>query len=120
MTSRVSPERRWKASDFENSFDKYWGAFKFLQRPAPGNHEFYDNHGQTGVRGLGYCDYYNAVASELGRIPSLLGSPGSDTSERTARERGATRHSSVAPAAFVVIHSDPSPAARRQRRPRSA
>ena len=23
-------------SDFENSFDKYWGAFKFLQRPAPG------------------------------------------------------------------------------------
>ncbi|HEY2006469.1 MAG TPA: hypothetical protein VGG87_08445, partial [Solirubrobacteraceae bacterium] len=26
-------------SDFENSFDKYWGAFKFLQRPTPGNHE---------------------------------------------------------------------------------
>jgi calcineurin-like phosphoesterase family protein len=48
-------------SDFENSFDKYWGAFKFLQRPAPGNHEFYDNHGQTGVRGLGYFDYYNGV-----------------------------------------------------------
>jgi hypothetical protein len=46
-------------SDFENSFDKYWGAFKFLQRPAAGNHEFYDNHGQTGVRGLGYFDYYN-------------------------------------------------------------
>ena len=22
-------------SDFENSFDKYWGAFKFLQRPRP-------------------------------------------------------------------------------------
>ena len=48
-------------SDFENSFDKYWGAFKFLQRPAPGNHEFYDNHGQTGVRGLGYFDYYNGL-----------------------------------------------------------
>ena len=48
-------------SDFENSFDKYWGAFKFLQRPAPGNHEFYDNHGQTGVRGLGYFDYYNGI-----------------------------------------------------------
>jgi hypothetical protein len=47
--------------DFENSFDKYWGAFKFLQRPAPGNHEFYDNHGQTGVRGLGYFDYYNGL-----------------------------------------------------------
>jgi hypothetical protein len=45
----------------ENSFDKHWGAFKFLQRPAPGNHEFYDNHGQTGVRGLGYFDYYNGI-----------------------------------------------------------
>ncbi len=40
-------------SDFEDSVDKYWGAFKFLQRPSPGNHEFYDDHGQTGVRGLG-------------------------------------------------------------------
>jgi len=49
-------------SDFENSFDKYWGAFKFLQRPSPGNHEFYDNHGQPGVRGLGYFDYYNGFA----------------------------------------------------------
>lgn len=48
-------------SDFENSYDKYWGAFKFLQRPSPGNHEFYDNHGQTGVRGLGYFDYFNGI-----------------------------------------------------------
>ena len=48
-------------SDFENSYDKYWGAFKFLERPAPGNHEFYDNHGQTGVRGLGYFDYFNGI-----------------------------------------------------------
>jgi hypothetical protein len=48
-------------SDFENSFDKYWGAFKMLQRPAPGNHEFYDNHGQNGVRGYGYFDYYNGI-----------------------------------------------------------
>jgi acid phosphatase type 7 len=48
-------------SDFENSFDKYWGAFKFLQRPSPGNHEFDDNHGETGVRGLGYFDYYNGI-----------------------------------------------------------
>jgi hypothetical protein len=47
--------------DFENSFNKYWGAFKFLQRPAPGNHEFYDNHGQAGVRGYGYFDYYNGI-----------------------------------------------------------
>ena len=48
-------------SDFENSYDKYWGAFKFLQRPAPGNHEFYDNHGQPGVRGVGYFDYFNGI-----------------------------------------------------------
>ena len=48
-------------TDFESSFDKYWGALKFLQRPSPGNHEFYDNHGQTGVRGLGYFDYYNGL-----------------------------------------------------------
>jgi Calcineurin-like phosphoesterase len=48
-------------SDFENSYEKYWGAFKFLQRPAPGNHEFYDNHGQTGVRGIGYFDYFNGI-----------------------------------------------------------
>src|SRR5215467_6300633 len=51
-------------SDFENSFDKYWGAFKFIQRPSPGNHEFYDNHGQLGVRGLGYFDYYNGFAHD--------------------------------------------------------
>jgi hypothetical protein len=51
-------------SDFENSFDKYWGAFKVLQRPAPGNHEFYDNHGQTG-------------AGRYERCTSGAGSPGS-------------------------------------------
>src|SRR5690242_13307427 len=33
--------------DFMGSFDHTYGAFKFLQRPAPGNHEFYDEHGET-------------------------------------------------------------------------
>jgi acid phosphatase type 7 len=46
-------------SDFEQSFDLTYGAFKFLQRPAPGNHEFYDEHGETGVGGYGYFSYYN-------------------------------------------------------------
>jgi len=46
-------------SDFEGSFDLTYGAFKFLHRPAPGNHEFYDEHGQTGVAGYGYFSYYN-------------------------------------------------------------
>src|SRR5262252_7438846 len=64
-------------SDFENSFDKYWGAFKFLQSPSPGNHEFYDNHGQTGVRGLGYFDYYNGVqhASNGSEVDQTITNP---------------------------------------------
>lgn len=45
--------------DFMGSFDQTYGAFKFLQRPAPGNHEFYSEHGETGVHGDGYFDYYN-------------------------------------------------------------
>ena len=46
-------------TDFENSFDLTYGGFKFLHRPAPGNHEFYDEHSQTGVAGYGYFSYYN-------------------------------------------------------------
>jgi hypothetical protein len=45
--------------DFMGSFDHTYGAFKFLQRPAPGNHEFYTSHGESGVHGAGYFDYYN-------------------------------------------------------------
>ena len=45
--------------DFEGSFDHTYGAFKFLQRPTPGNHEFYTSHGETGDDGYGYFDYYN-------------------------------------------------------------
>ena len=46
-------------SDFEQSFDLTYGAFKFLTRPAPGNHEFYDEHSATGVAGYGYFSYFN-------------------------------------------------------------
>ncbi|MBO0693172.1 MAG: metallophosphoesterase [Acidimicrobiaceae bacterium] len=46
-------------ADFEGSFDRTYGAFKFLQRPSPGNHEFYSTHGQQGEDGTGYYDYYN-------------------------------------------------------------
>src|SRR5580700_4092710 len=45
--------------DFEGSFDLTYGAFKFITRPAPGNHEFYDEHGETGVAGYGYFSYFN-------------------------------------------------------------
>jgi hypothetical protein len=46
-------------TDFEQSFDLTYGAFKFLLRPSPGNHEFYDEHSETGVAGYGYFSYFN-------------------------------------------------------------
>jgi hypothetical protein len=54
-----------KLSDFEGSFDQSYGAFKFLQRPAPGNHEFYaytkNGDSEAGQNGTGYFDYYNGM-----------------------------------------------------------
>lgn len=46
-------------ADFQGSYDQTYGAFKFLQRPSPGNHEFYSTHGQDGEDGIGYFDYFN-------------------------------------------------------------
>ena len=48
-------------SDFENSYESTYGAFKFITRPAPGNHEFYVEHGAIGVAGYGYFSYFNGV-----------------------------------------------------------
>ena len=48
-------------SDFENSYELTYGAFKFITRPAPGNHEFYNEHGAVGVAGYGYFSYFNGV-----------------------------------------------------------
>jgi acid phosphatase type 7 len=52
-----------KLSDFENSFDKTYGAFKFLERPSPGNHEYYPytKHGdnEPAQNGGGYFAYFN-------------------------------------------------------------
>ncbi len=48
-------------SDFENSYELTYGAFKFITRPAPGNHEFYVEHGAVGVAGYGYFSYFNGV-----------------------------------------------------------
>jgi len=56
-------------SDFEGSFDLTYGAFKFLHRPSPGNHEFYDEHGQTGVKGYGYFSYYNGFQTNASGTP---------------------------------------------------
>jgi acid phosphatase type 7 len=46
-------------SDFESSYDLTYGAFKAITKPAPGNHEFYDEHSATGVAGYGYFSYFN-------------------------------------------------------------
>ena len=48
-------------SDFENSYELSYGAFKMITRPAPGNHEFYVEHGAVGVAGYGYFSYFNGV-----------------------------------------------------------
>jgi len=48
-------------SDFENSYESTYGAFKMITRPAPGNHEFYTEHGAVGVAGYGYFSYFNGV-----------------------------------------------------------
>ncbi len=48
-------------SDFENSYELTYGAFKLITRPAPGNHEFYVEHGAVGVAGYGYFSYFNGV-----------------------------------------------------------
>jgi acid phosphatase type 7 len=47
--------------DFENSYELTYGAFKGITRPAPGNHEFYTEHGAVGVAGYGYFSYFNGV-----------------------------------------------------------
>jgi acid phosphatase type 7 len=62
-------------TDFKGSFDLTYGAFKFLHRPAPGNHEFYDEHGETGVAGYGYFSYYNGFQVNSTGVDGTLGSP---------------------------------------------
>jgi len=63
--------------DFEQSFNLTYGAFKFLHRPSPGNHEFYNEHGATGVAGYGYFSYYNGfqVDANGNPITVTLGDP---------------------------------------------
>jgi acid phosphatase type 7 len=56
-------------SDFEQSFDLTYGGFKFLHRPTPGNHEFYDEHSETGVAGYGYFSYYNGFLTDTSGNP---------------------------------------------------
>lgn len=47
--------------DFEQSYNVTYGGFKMITRPAPGNHEFYTEHGAIGVAGYGYFSYFNGT-----------------------------------------------------------
>lgn len=69
-------------SDFENSYELSYGAFKMITRPAPGNHEFYNEHGAVGVAGYGYFSYFNGVqhnadgsvmTATISGVPDTLG-----------------------------------------------
>lgn len=71
-----------KLSDFENSFEQAWGGLKMLERPAPGNHEFYSytKHGdnEPAQNGTGYFGYFNG--HDQNGIPNAQGQAGDDTS----------------------------------------
>jgi acid phosphatase type 7 len=70
-----------KLSDFEGSFEQAWGGLKFLERPAPGNHEYYpyvkkgDN--EAGQNGAGYFAYFNG--HDQAGTPNQSGQAGDDT-----------------------------------------
>ena len=70
-----------KLSDFENSFEQAWGGLKLLERPAPGNHEFYayTKHGdnEAAQNGAGYFGYFNGHAQD--GTPYTQGQAGDDT-----------------------------------------
>jgi hypothetical protein len=71
-----------KLSDFENSFEQAWGGLKMLQRPAPGNHEYYSytKHGdnEAAQNGVGYFGYFNG--HDQAGAPYSQGQAGDDTS----------------------------------------
>jgi hypothetical protein len=70
-----------KLSDFEQSFEQAWGGLKFLEHPAPGNHEYYaytkkgDN--EPGQNGAGYFAYFNG--HDQSGAPYSQGQAGDDT-----------------------------------------
>ncbi len=70
-----------KLSDFEASFEQAWGGLKFLEHPAPGNHEYYpytkkgDN--EPAQNGNGYFAYFNG--HDQSGTPNTAGQAGDDT-----------------------------------------
>ncbi len=71
-----------KLSDFEGSFEQAWGGLKFLERPAPGNHEYYSytkkGDNEAGQNGNGYFAYFNG--HDQAGTPNTSGQAGNDTS----------------------------------------
>ncbi|WP_374008316.1 metallophosphoesterase [Leifsonia sp. LS-T14] len=71
-----------KLSDFEGSFEQAWGGLKFLERPAPGNHEYYPytkkGDAEAGQNGNGYFAYFNG--HDQSGTPNPAGQAGDDTS----------------------------------------
>jgi hypothetical protein len=71
-----------KLSDFEQSYEQTWGGLKLLERPAPGNHEYYaytkkkDN--EPAQNGNGYFAYFNG--HDQAGTPNAEGQAGEDTS----------------------------------------
>ncbi|NNC11464.1 hypothetical protein HII28_06170 [Planctomonas sp. JC2975] len=70
-----------KLSDFEGSFETAWGGLKFLERPAPGNHEYYSytkkGDDEAAQNGNGYFAYFNGH-NQAG-TPNTAGQAGDDT-----------------------------------------
>jgi hypothetical protein len=72
-----------KLSDFEASFEQAWGGLKFLERPAPGNHEYYSyakkGDNEAGQNGSGYFAYFNG--HDQSGTPNASGQAGDDTAD---------------------------------------
>lgn len=51
---------RGEASGFAQSYDRSWGRFKSITRPAPGNHEY------AGGKAPGYFGYFGEAAAGVG------------------------------------------------------
>ncbi len=70
-----------KLSDFEGSFEQAWGGLKYLERPAPGNHEYYSyikkGDNEPAQNGTGYFGYFNG--HDQSGTPYSQGQAGDDT-----------------------------------------
>jgi Calcineurin-like phosphoesterase len=70
-----------KLSDFEGSFEQAWGGLKYLEHPAPGNHEYYSytkkGDNEPAQNGTGYFSYFNG--HDQNGTPDSQGQAGDDT-----------------------------------------